>query len=164
MEPHQPRPSLRSRGPWPSTLCRRPGFGPGGCFGAARLIKQIQIRFRATLIHVLTVVLFMHLFMHLHGQGRAPRGEAGWARNASSAAPGGARGQSEPVGLVPRHSQVPGPPIRCHMRGQPVASCSQLPSIKEGGAEASVVDRSLAEKGTRPPSADVSARGLSFSD
>ena len=108
--------------------------------------------------------LFMHLFMHLHGQGRAPRGEAGWARNASSAAPGGARGQSEPVGLVPRHSQVPGPPIRCHMRGQPVVSCSQLPSIKEGGAEATVVDRSLAEKGTRSPSADVSARGLSFSD
>ena len=108
---------------------------------------------------------FMHLFMHLHGQGRAPRGEAGWARNASSAAPGGAR--SRRTGRTgPRHSQVPGPPrIRCHMRGQPVASCSQLPSIKEGGAEATVVDRSLAEKGTRSPSAEhVSARGLSFSD
>ena len=71
---------------------------------------------------------------------------------------GGLTGSESRRGATPRHT------IRYHMRGQPVASCSQLPSIKEGGAEATVVDRSLAEKGTRSPSADVSARGLSFSD
>ena len=52
----------------------------------------------------------MHLFMHLHEQGRAPRGEAGWARNTLVAAPEDARGQGEPVGLVQGARRYQGPP------------------------------------------------------
>ena len=105
--------------------------------------------------------IFMHVFMHLHEQGRGPRGGAGWARNTPSAAPGGARGQAEPVGLVQGARRYQGPPIRRQMHGQPVALCSQR---EKKALEATVVCRSLAKRETRSLSADVSVRGLFFSN
>ena len=101
----------------------------------------------------------MHLFMHLREQGRTPRGEAGWARKTSPAAPGGARGQGDPVGLVQGTHRCQGPPSGVDAR----AAGGLVQPARVNALETTVVGRSLAKRETRSLSADVSVRGLLFS-
>ena len=80
--------------------------------------------------------------------------------NRSLAAPGGARGQGDPVGLVQGTHSCQGPPSGVDAR----AAGGLVQPARVNALEATVVDRSLAKRETRSLSADVSVRGLFFSN